>query len=398
MAEFFKKRTLRFQAVDTLFFRESRPMDATGELHSVFPPPIRTLVGAIRHWIGQQEQVDWSAFTNDKQHPLRDLIGDPHNEQDLGRLSFSGAWLSYKQQRLYPVPLNLIKDEKTDQLFQFVLSEQGYHCDLGCCVRLAQLPSDDALESKSLCNVWMTKAALSQLLRGEIPAYNAKNFFTAEQLFTRESRLGIACDNKRGTAKKSKLYQTQHIRPKADTAIEIDVVGLKKGYPLETMLRLGGEGRSANMCIQPPQTRPSKVNQQSLVDQSQGIILYVLTPVMLTASTDQKHLSFLPEFQRCEPKANDKNTPPTTTYWQGCIKGVELRIQGAIVGKALREGGWDLANHCPRPVKSLLPAGSVFYCEVVNGDITHAINTLSDIQLGALQVYGYGQMTVGVWK
>ena len=413
MAEFFKKRTLRFNAIDTLFFRESRPMDATGELQSVFPPPIRTLVGAVRHWIGRQEQVDWTAFKRDPNHQLRELMGDPHQEDDLGQLRFSGAWLSYKKQRLYPVPLNLMRKkregnqkgngEKAYQLFQLSLSEQGYYCDLGQCVRLAELPSEAALGSQPLNNIWMTKQALSQWLRGEIPSYNSRNFFTSEQLFERESRIGIARDNQRGTVIDGLLYQTQHIRPKADTAIEIDVSGLKRHYPLDNMLRLGGEGRSVHMTIHPPQTRLSNVNNQKIVDRSRGIILYLLTPLLIK-QTSEKHteailpshqnLHVLPEFKRCEP---DKTDNAQTTYWKGAIKGIELKLYGAIVGKVLREGGWDLANHCPRPVKSLLPAGSLFYCEVVDNDINKAINTLSDIQLGQLQNYGYGQMTVGVW-
>ena len=41
-------------AYDTWFFREFRPHDAVGasELSSLFPPPIRTLAGALRTLIG----------------------------------------------------------------------------------------------------------------------------------------------------------------------------------------------------------------------------------------------------------------------------------------------------------------------------------------------------------
>ncbi len=401
MAVFSQKRTLRFNAIDTLFFRESRPMDATGELQSVFPPPIRTLIGAVRHWIGRQEQVDWKAFKQDTQHPLRDLIGDPNNENDLGQLIFRGIWLSYNKQRLYPVPLNLMRKkpekdkEKEYPLFQLALSKQGYYCDLGQCVRLAKLPNEEALGSKPLNNMWMTKRALSQLLCGEIPSYNATNFFTSDQLFERQSRIGIARDNERGTVKEGMLYQTQHIRPKPETAIEMDVSGLNNRYPLNNMIRLGGEGRSVNMTIHPPQTMLSRVSNQKIINQSQGIILYLLTPLLIEQSKQNLHV--LPDFKPCEPNHTDHDQSKTT-YWKGSIEGIELKICGAIVGKALREGGWDLANHCPRPVKSLLPAGSLFYCNVVNDNINEAINTLYDIQLGQLQQYGYGQMTVGVWK
>ena len=44
----------RFTPLDTWFFRESRPHGSIGssELGSVFPPPVRTLLGALRTLIG----------------------------------------------------------------------------------------------------------------------------------------------------------------------------------------------------------------------------------------------------------------------------------------------------------------------------------------------------------
>lgn len=56
--------TLRFTALDTLFFRESRPYETIGgsELGSVFPPPPRTVAGAIRTAIGESLDADWKAF------------------------------------------------------------------------------------------------------------------------------------------------------------------------------------------------------------------------------------------------------------------------------------------------------------------------------------------------
>jgi CRISPR-associated protein Cmr3 len=51
----------RFSALDTLFFKESRPIESVGgsQLSSVFPPPARTLIGAIRTAIGEANSVDW---------------------------------------------------------------------------------------------------------------------------------------------------------------------------------------------------------------------------------------------------------------------------------------------------------------------------------------------------
>lgn len=104
----------QFSAIDTLFFRESRPMESIGgsELGSVFPPPPRTLIGAIRTALGEAEQVDWSKFEEQSDHFLRNLIG---YADDLGSLSFDGVWVHYKGERLYPMPSNLIAQMSQDR-------------------------------------------------------------------------------------------------------------------------------------------------------------------------------------------------------------------------------------------------------------------------------------------
>lgn len=67
----------RFEALDTLFFQESRPMESIGnaELSSVFPPPIKTIVGAIRNHLGEKEAVDWNEFQTNPNYPLKYKIG-----------------------------------------------------------------------------------------------------------------------------------------------------------------------------------------------------------------------------------------------------------------------------------------------------------------------------------
>ena len=63
-------KTWRFNAFDTWFFRESRPMDSIGgsELASLFPPPATTLAGAVRTAIGEHLRVDWSRFQDDQEY------------------------------------------------------------------------------------------------------------------------------------------------------------------------------------------------------------------------------------------------------------------------------------------------------------------------------------------
>lgn len=48
--------------------------------------------------------------------------------------------------------------------------------------------------------------------------------------------------------------------------------------------------------------------------------------------------------------------------------GVKLRIVGAAVGRPVHVSGWDYKEHTPKPTRRLVPAGSVYFFEIVEGD------------------------------
>ena len=125
---------------------------------------------------------------------------------------------------------------------------------------------------------------------------------------------------------------------------------------------------------------------------TKGLLLYLLTPLPL--QTTGEVWQPLPGFIREEREQQ--------TVWVGILNGIALELHGAVTGKALREGGWDMAKHQPRPVTSLIPAGSVFFCTVKDGNTAAAIKALHNQhiqQIGThLTAYGYGHLAVGIWN
>lgn len=381
------KKTISFSAVDSWFFRETRPMDANGESQSIFPPSIRTVSGAIRTWLGEQEQVNWYEFNSNKNHPLRKIIGSSQ-DGDLGSLSFKGVWISKQGKRLYPAPLHLMK--KKHQLYQLQLAKKGIRCDLGENIRLPELPSNEAKGSKPLENTWIDGETLQTILSGEKIVYDDKHFFTPDSLFSKETHTGIALDHALRTVKESMLYQTRHIRPDSDIKLEVDVDGLPDKSTLDTALvRFGGESRAACLEVNEKNTTFPAIKENIDFTNLHGILIYLLSPLQMP----YKHYKNQPL-----PNFVFKQQAEQTSYWKGAIEGVELKLHGAVVGKSIRDGGWDMAKHQPRDDKSLLPAGSVFFCEVTKDSIADAIEKLQGKQLGELQPYGYGQIAVGIWN
>lgn len=380
--------SLRFSALDTWFFRESRPLEAIGgsELTSIFPPPPRTLMGALRTAIGDSLNANWRDFGSNPQgyrlpdkRRLFDLIGD---SMGCGPLSITGPWLVYRNERLYPVPLFLLeRNDANGKTHVRLRIGAAAHTSLDKDrVRLPLLPSGN-VGAKTLESVWVTGGGLACVLAGGLPA--ADTLYRAADLFIEEPRLGIARNNTRRVAEDGTLYQTRHLRPKADLAVEA-VITLPEGIIFtDRLLRLGGEGRLAHFALHPGCGLPPA---PKAFEKACGLILVLLTPARLGEGRE----GWLPPgFQSCEERG--------TRVWKGRIGKVPLTLHAAVLGKAQREGGWNLVGHKPRDVVSLIPAGSCYYV-TAEGALNKAIEQLHGARIGEEQELGRGQIACALWN
>jgi CRISPR-associated protein Cmr3 len=386
------KTTWRFKPLDSLFFKESRPMEAIGgsELASAFPPPIRTLAGAVRTAIGDHHDVDWKRFAGDPDYlPLRDQIG---MGDDLGAMRVSGPWMAKKiddhWQRLFPVPCQLLGVKQTGDLQKIVSLEAGKPrlCDLGCNVRLPVTPLG-AKGFVGLQDYWINGEVFGKILATDPIA--PEELIPAEALFSHEARFGIAIDNRLRTVEKSRLYQTRHVRLKSDVAIEVDIEGLDASFlPKGGVIRLGGEGRGA--IFQVLEQRFPDLQTVQKTDGANGVMIVLLTHTRLDPNAVA--YTVLPGFKKEEQAGQ--------TVWKGRIHGHVFTLVCAATGKAVREGGWDLLQRRPRPVSSLIPAGSVFLMKSEELDIPAALETLNFTQLDGSKTdlaLGRGLITAGIW-
>lgn len=380
-----------FSAFDTWFFREARPFNiaTSNELASLFPPSPRTIMGAIRTCIGEQYNngVDWVDFKEkDKYLELKKQIGDDSGEEPFGRLKITGSYLIYKEKRLYPVPAFLMektdKDDKNKKTFhRLVVAKKTIHCDLGE-VFLPELENENGKGAKPLENAYLTHKGLQKILNWEIP--DKDDIIKQNQLVEHETRTGIMRNNETRAVQEGKLYRTKHLRIIEPEQLKIGVLvkGLEQIPKIPSQMRFGGEGRMAYVNVDdysnknemPKPTIPNKQHKQ--------LFLMLLTSAYFNGS-------WIPcSFE--EVKTDKQIT------WEGEINGIKLKIISAVVGKALHEGGWDLKNDCPRSVKSLVPAGSVYFCEVQNVD--QAIEKLQGFKIGRETELGRGELAIGVWE
>jgi CRISPR-associated protein Cmr3 len=377
--------TYRIRALDTWFFRESRPMEAIGgsELSSVFPPPPRTVLGALRTAIGNHEKVDWQSFSKSKSHSLCNFIG---HGNDLGPLKLKGLWLCYNDERLYPVPAYLLgktTKPKQQDYQRLCIGDVAIRSHIGT-VRLPYLPKQFE-DYKALNNIWVTQTGMGALLQGNTP--ESDQVIGAEKLFDEETRLGIARDYAKKAVEDGALYQTKHLRPKPELTLEIDLQHADDSPKLNGWVRLGGEGRLAHVehCA-----ASNRLLQKPNPDaNTKGLIIHLLSPAHFT---DNNKSTWVP--------AGFKSQPNGT--WRGEINGIELILHSAVLGKTQREGGWDMAEHKPRPVHSLVPAGSAYYCTLVGETnketLAHTIEQLHGAQMGEEAKLGRGLIVCGLWQ
>ncbi|GFO73305.1 CRISPR-associated protein Cmr3 [Bathymodiolus japonicus methanotrophic gill symbiont] len=372
---------LQLHPFDTWFFRESRPHDAAGasELSSLFPPPIRTLAGALRTFLGDQMEIDWKTLQcKSSDFDFEKSLG---NVEHLGQLQLNGAWICYQGQRLYPAPLYLMQKEEN---LQRLLIGKSVRCDLGT-VRLPEMPKD-CVGYKNLEQHWLTAAGMRLCLEGQVP--NVADVVKSDDLFSHEARLGIARDNEKRKVIDGKLYQTQHLRLKDEVHIELDVKNLGASlletletHQQNTIWRLGGEGRMASVAISDT-VEPFPFIKNHKTD---TLVIHFVTAAGFGGKM------FPENFIQSEQNGQ--------TVWQGEINGIELKIEAAVIGKAHREGGWDMKNHQPRPVKSYIPAGSAWFCRLTNpDDYKNLHEKLHGHCMGIDSAYGRGQILIGQWQ
>ncbi|MCI5222190.1 MAG: type III-B CRISPR module-associated protein Cmr3, partial [Candidatus Electrothrix sp. AR4] len=84
------------------------------------------------------------------------------------------------------------------------------------------------------------------------------------------------------------------------------------------------------------------------------------------------------------------------TVRYGVINGCELDIISACIGKPHKTGGWNLAQWHPKPLRSFVPAGSVFFCEAA-ADQQQAVQALHNSKTGDETEYGFGHILIGKW-
>lgn len=337
---------LKFDAIDTLMFRDGRPFNqndaGASEAVSVFPPYPPTIVGAVRAAL-------WSSL------PKWDVqkLGDGTNWQDknniLGPLSFGAPILLKNDVPVFPMPLHVVEFEGSDKKKHLSLLEPGpkLECDLGT----EQLPVCKNVGIKTIDDRWVNVAGMEKILNGRVPAEN--DLVKRRKLWRSEPRVGIGIDRKTRTTSDARLYMASHMRMADDVALSVSLSGWNGDFN-KALHPLAGEHRAAEITTIDEVKLPEKSGKSD--DNCYCII--ALSPVVPDPDNDF------------------------------AIAGLDNKnIVSACLGKPVVIGGWDSENKQSIPLRQCIPAGSVWFMQD---------DTPPDA-IGLATEWGFGQVMIGKW-
>jgi CRISPR-associated protein Cmr3 len=368
------KVQIAIRAVDVWLFRDGKPFTA-GEDHiaeSAFPPSPFTLQGAIRTKVLADKGVNLSEFASQ---------GQPYPEvgygENFGKLRLRGPLLMRckdgKWERLIPMPTDVVKVGNRYELLRPNLD----------------LPFTTNLPNKSLRLLWARTGERISEAKGWLPESEWANYLqgqpphrvvSAESLFTFEPRFGIAIDADKGTTQEAMLYQARFVRLKEGIALwaEVGGVSLKK----EGFLRFGGEGRAAVYEALSQQESLRPLSQFNFASNSNRFKVVFVTPAWFSGGW--------------QPKDGD---------WSK-IFGASVQLVGAAIPRPLLLGGFDVAKGVPKPMRTFVPPGAVYFFEaeksVSFADAFAFTETPDEVRrqndnANAWAQIGLGAVLIGIW-
>ena len=346
---------LFLQPNDTFFFRDGRPFTKgeQSEGHSIFPPLPSTVLGALRTaYIA--EFGDLRLFYSGG---MSKTIG---TRQSLGNaMRMRGVFLanSCNEEIFFPVPLDLVyeKKEKTDDHttpLHFLRPQSKNFASNGIINNSLTWPTSESIDSDA--DGLLRVGAFIRYLSG---SDNGLLLTNRTALIERESKTGIARDRHTLSSEEHMLYRIDMSRFKNRDGKYGFIVDYEcpKDLPQKGLLKLGGEGKSFVYQHSSYDFSSLSSHLETVKDaiQSTGRFkLYFATPTIFEEG-------WLPSWLNSSNTLSGdypiKNSAP-----------ISLKLTTAAIGKPVPVGGWDMAKGKAKPTYRAVPAGSVYYFELMD--------------------------------
>jgi hypothetical protein len=347
-----------FEPLDVIGCADARPLEDGGWGHDGFVSG-SAFAGSLRTRILQDNEYDFTR--NPEQTPdatkAAEAVGVP-DFAEQGVFQFAGpfgATCSWKHSLLFAMPRTSLFDAERDR-------EGRLEIDA------APTLSDEALSGLHLLRPsvhematddrWTPLGDLCARLGAPAGANWVGGPYSASELWSFERRTGHERE-KTGVVKDGQLFSRSVLRcaekrfsewhGSEPVAPRAAFGGLLRGVDnylptgSQTIVRLGGDGYRATVSFSDASDELScldtlkKSVKQALNDKGQGLLLYLATHAVFKGGWNP-----------------------------GLDESSGVRLIAAAVGKPVILSGWNQKRRRPKPMRRAVPAGSVYYYEVVD--------------------------------
>ena len=356
---------------DSLFVRGNLAFGDSGEHGaSMMPPPPSLFAGAFRSALLGKDAVQMTAFLHQGQcsdAAMAQCLGTPGQPGEflITWLSMAGESgdASSAPEAISPLPADLLMLGSHFATLQPRAHQPGVQ-SAGDLPLRATLVS--AKQEKPRGGVFLRGKGLAQHLQGQ--AADKAHSIESKHIYQRDPRLGIGLNADAHTAEDGQIYTTEgfafspanassgaitgkaDLAPFASTGFLVGIQGVAKLLPDVGLLRLGGDGRSAQYR-KVAFTAPTAANVPGAKKQFR---LLLQTPALFRQG-------WLPE------GVTEGVDGHNGTYrLQG--DGFSARLACAALGRREVISGWDLYQWAPKPAQAAAPAGSVYWFDEFEGD------------------------------
>ena len=343
---------------DSLFVRGNLAFGDSGEHGtSMMPPPPSLFAGAFRSALLGKNVEQLTAFLTSGRcsHPaLAQCLGTPELPGDFriiwlslaGDAGEGGEGSNALPEPVTPLPADLVMLGNS-----FAALEPRAHLtgiqSAGDLPLRATLVS--AKQEKPQSGVFLRGKGLAHYLQGQ--AADKAHSIESKHVYQRDPRLGIGLNADARTAEEGQIYTTEGFAfsPQdtfASTGFLVGIEGLANLLPDTGLLRLGGDGRSAQYR-KVTFTAPMAT---SVPGPKKQFRLLLQTPALFSQG-------WLPE---------GVSEQDGSYRLQG--NGFNARLACAALGRREVVSGWDLYQWKPKPAQAAAPAGSVYWFDEFEGD------------------------------
>lgn len=381
---------INIKPVDVLFFRDSKPFSRGSEhfTKSIFPPSPQTLYGALRTKVLEDLGCNYEKFKNDEfifnNQELVNKIGSIEKIKDEigtvdkpGRFILRGPFLLYKNDAIYlrlPADVKCV-GEKTSKEYKilkpFNWSEFDIQTDFEQLNNYPHIIIDKPINDEE--GYISLREFINYLLGEEI-----KNVKNTNDIFYYEMRVGIGIDSTTNITKKGLLYTMGVVRLQNEWSLCAVIENLSL-LPESGFIKFGGANRVCEYSKLPEDpfkyyfAEVEKI--KNFIEKNKKFKIVLLTPALFNQGwiSDKFDSSF-----------------------QMQIDAVKIKLISATIGRPDNISGWDLAKNKAKPLRKLVPAGSVYYFELLEGDVDELFEKLNFVNFSDENSnFGFGLTLIG---